>query len=164
MLFVPNTIAMEAPFAIYETPIGYLHIAHKENLLTLLHIVADAPSDRGVPTAFTDRVYRQVMEYLRCQRQRFDIPIDISSATPFQQRVYEALLQIPYGESRSYKEIAVAIGKPTAARAVGMANNRNPIHLIIPCHRVVGSNGALIGYRAGVEVKDFLLRLEHHLL
>lgn len=155
---------METSFAIYQTPIGYLRVAHQDNRLTLLHIVADEASDKGTPSAFTDRVYQQVMEYLRCQRQRFDIPIDISHATPFQQRVYEALLQIPYGESRSYKEIAIALGKPTAARAVGMANNRNPIHLIIPCHRVVGSNGALTGYRAGVEVKDFLLRLEHHLL
>ena len=78
----------------------------------------------------------------------------------FQLKVWKALQSIPYGETRSYKDIAIAVGSPKATRAVGMANNRNPIAIIIPCHRVIGSNGKLVGYGGGMHVKEFLLNLE----
>ena len=84
--------------------------------------------------------------------------------TDFQIRVWQALCDIPYGETRSYKQIAKAIGKPKAVRAVGMANNRNPLLIVVPCHRVIGANGKLVGYGAGIEKKEFLLRLEKSLL
>ena len=84
--------------------------------------------------------------------------------TVFQQQVWKALCDIPYGETRSYKQIAEAIGNPKAVRAVGMANNRNPLIIVVPCHRVVGANGKLVGYAAGIEKKEFLLKLEKSLL
>ena len=84
----------------------------------------------------------------------------VPQGTDFQKRVWEALIQIPYGETRTYKEIAAAAGNPKASRAVGMANNRNPIPIIIPCHRVIGTNGSLTGYAGGLKVKEYLLKLE----
>ncbi len=147
-------------FAIYTTPMAYIYIAYKGERLTSLEIRTEIPLVLGTYTDFTDRVYKQIMEYIKCERATFDIDIDLSGCTPFQTKVYEELLKIPYGEKRSYKDIATAIGNPSAARAIGMANNRNPIQLIIPCHRVVGASGASIGYKAGVEIQDFLLELE----
>ena len=107
--------------------------------------------------------YRQLSEYLKGERKGFDLPLLIKGTT-FQQQVWKALLEIPYGETRSYKQIAVAIGNPKAVRAVGMANNRNPLLIVVPCHRVIGADGKLVGYGAGIEKKEFLLRLEKSLL
>lgn len=152
---------MDKIFAIYSLPFGYIRIEHNNNeKLSLLHILESEPTDFGVKDAFTDRVYSQILEYTKGERQNFDVEIDFSECTPFQIGVLEELLKIPYGCTKTYKEIAVAIGNPKAARAVGMANNRNPIHIVVPCHRVVGANGALTGYAAGLETKEFLLNLE----
>lgn len=104
-------------------------------------------------------VISQLDEYFQGKRFTFDIPLQLFG-TPFQKKVWTALLSIPYGETRSYKEIANAIAQPTAVRAVGNANNKNPIAIIIPCHRVIGSNGALVGYGGGIERKQQLLALE----
>ena len=93
------------------------------------------------------------------RRREFQLPL-APKGTEFQQKVWKALLDIPYGETRSYGEIARAIGNPKASRAVGMANNRNPIAIIIPCHRVIGSTGKLVGYGGGLDKKEFLLNLE----
>ena len=93
----------------------------------------------------------------------FDLPLN-PRGTVFQQQVWKALYDIPYGETRSYKQIAESIGNPKAVRAVGMANNRNPILIVVPCHRVIGANGKLVGYGAGIEKKEFLLKLEKSLL
>ena len=93
----------------------------------------------------------------------FDLPIHMEG-TAFQQQVWTALCDIPYGETRSYKQIAESIGNPKAVRAVGMANNRNPLLIVVPCHRVIGTDGKLVGYGAGIEKKEFLLRLEKSLL
>ena len=82
------------------------------------------------------------------------------SGTEFQQKVWKALKDIPYGKTKSYKDIAAAVGNEKACRAVGMANNRNPISIIIPCHRVIGKNGKLVGYGGGLEIKEYLLKLE----
>lgn len=101
----------------------------------------------------------QLRDYFAGQRQVFDLPLDFIG-TDFQQKVWQALLTIPFGETRSYAEIARQIGHPTAVRAVGAANGRNPISIVAPCHRVVGSNGALTGFAGGLAVKDFLLKLE----
>lgn len=102
---------------------------------------------------------RQLAEYFAGQRKAFAIPLHFHG-TDFQRHVWAALLTIPFGETRSYADIARAIGRPTATRAVGAANGRNPISIIAPCHRVVGSNGALTGFAGGVETKKFLLDLE----
>ncbi len=101
----------------------------------------------------------QLQEYFQGKRREFTLPLQ-PVGTPFQQRVWQALLQIPYGETRSYGQIAIAAGNPKAARAVGMANHNNPIAIVIPCHRVIGANGRLVGYAGGVDVKSKLLCLE----
>lgn len=108
---------------------------------------------------FSDFVANQIFQYFNKERTSFDVPLLIN-ATPFQEKVYKALLQIPYGETRSYKDIAISINHPKAYRAVGSANNKNPIPIIIPCHRVIGSNSNLIGYAYGLEMKKKLLNLE----
>jgi methylated-DNA-[protein]-cysteine S-methyltransferase len=102
---------------------------------------------------------RQLKEYFAGRRTRFTLPLDLSG-TPFQQQVWRALLTIPFGETRSYAQIARQIGKPGAARAVGAANGRNPVSIVAPCHRVIGATGGLTGYGGGLDVKARLLALE----
>nr|AGS51828.1 methylated-DNA--protein-cysteine methyltransferase [uncultured bacterium contig00066] len=102
---------------------------------------------------------KQLDEYFNRKRKKFDLPV-ILHGTEFQIKVWKALQKIPYGQTRSYGEIAALTGNPKASRAVGMANNRNPIPIIIPCHRVIGSNGSLTGYAGGLELKRQLLDLE----
>ena len=102
----------------------------------------------------------QLDEYINGQRQVFDIPLDLSTGTPFQQTVWEALLKIPYGKTISYAQLANHIGQPTACRAVANANGKNPISLIIACHRVIASDGKLGGYTGGIEIKQTLLDIE----
>ena len=102
---------------------------------------------------------RQLREYFAGVRKSFDLPLS-QHGTPFQMAVWDSLQTIPYGETRSYGDIARQIGKPGAARAVGMANNRNPICIIVPCHRVIGADGSLTGYGGGLDKKEALLKLE----
>lgn len=105
------------------------------------------------------RVTDQLMEYFRGQRREFDVPFT-AAGTAFQHRVWELLRDIPYGQTRSYGQLAAALGQPKAARAVGLANGRNPLSIIVPCHRVVGASGAFVGYGGGVTRKQALLELE----
>lgn len=102
---------------------------------------------------------RQLAAYFEGRRRAFDLPLDFQG-TDFQKRVWAALLAIPFGETRSYGDIARAIGAPSAFRAVGAANGRNPISIVAPCHRVIGTNGALTGFAGGMKAKEYLLRLE----
>jgi methylated-DNA-[protein]-cysteine S-methyltransferase len=113
-------------------------------------------------TALEQQVKEQLQEYFEGRRSSFDLPLS-PEGTDFQKLVWEELLKIPYGESRTYNEIAVAIGRPKASRAVGNAINKNPIAIIIPCHRVIGKDGNLRGYAGGLELKEMLLRLEGNL-
>lgn len=101
----------------------------------------------------------QLDEYFQGKRTTFSLPFKLTG-TPFQLAVWKELQNIPYGQTTSYKEIAQKINKPKACRAVGMANNKNPLPIIIPCHRVIGSNGKLIGYAGGLKLKNYLLELE----
>ncbi len=110
-------------------------------------------------TALIKEAYLQLTEYLKGERKTFDLPLN-PHGTEFQKRVWKALCEIPYGETRCYKQIAESIGNPKAVRAVGMANNRNPLLIVVPCHRVIGTDGKLVGYAAGLDKKEFLLRLE----
>lgn len=146
-------------FAIYEFPFGLLKIGYKGDSLVLLKKV-DETSDYGKKTEFTDLVYEEVMEYLSGKRKAFDFTFELDG-TDFQKKVWEELTHIPYGETRTYKEIAIAIGNPKASRAVGMANNKNPISIVVPCHRVIGSDGKLVGYAGGLDMKKALLDLEN---
>jgi len=102
---------------------------------------------------------KQLAEYFAGTRRAFELPLD-PAGTEFQQRAWRALLEIPYGETRTYAEQAQRLGIPNGARAVGSANARNPIPIVIPCHRLVGASGELTGYAGGLEVKEHLLRLE----
>ncbi|MFI3247907.1 MAG: methylated-DNA--[protein]-cysteine S-methyltransferase [Rikenellaceae bacterium] len=147
-------------FTIYNTAVGYIRIEHHNHKVSKLEILADEPANLGVTNDFSEIVFNQLLEYFRGERREFDIEVDISSCTTFQQRIYIELQKIPYGETRTYKEIATLAGNPKASRAVGLANNRNPITIIIPCHRVIGSRGDLVGYASGLDVKRFLLDLE----
>lgn len=106
---------------------------------------------------------RQLEEYLSGNRQQFDLPLSFYG-TEFQVKVWKALLEIPYGKTASYGDIAAAVGNPKACRAVGMANHANPIVIVVPCHRIIGANGSLTGYGGGLEVKRRLLQLEGVLL
>ncbi|SDH54112.1 methylated-DNA-[protein]-cysteine S-methyltransferase [Alteribacillus persepolensis] len=107
---------------------------------------------------FMEAVY-QLEEYFSHHRQTFDLPFDLYG-TSFQKVVWNALSDIPYGETRSYKQIAAAIGAPKAVRAIGGANNKNPLPILLPCHRVIGNNGNMVGYGGGIDKKVYLLRLE----
>ncbi|GHU26709.1 hypothetical protein FACS1894152_1870 [Bacilli bacterium] len=104
--------------------------------------------------------YRQLDEYFSKKRKGFDVQISILNGTDFQRKVWNALQNIPYGKTKTYGQIAGEIGNKKACRAVGMANNKNPIAIIIPCHRVIGGDGKLVGYAAGLELKKKLLDLE----
>ena len=110
-------------------------------------------------TPLIKEAHSQLVEYLAGNRREFDLPLD-PLGTDFQKRVWTTLREIPYGEVRSYKEIAEAIGNPKAVRAVGGANNRNPISIVVPCHRVIGTDGSLTGYGGGLPMKEKLLKLE----
>lgn len=145
-------------FAIYEFPFGFLKIVYRENVLLSLK-KADKKRDYGVKTEFSDRVYIEIMEYLNGERTSFDFLYELEG-TEFQNKVWKELTRIPYGETRTYKEIAIAIGNKNASRAVGMANNKNPLMIVVPCHRVIGSNGKLVGYAGGMDMKKELLDLE----
>ena len=113
----------------------------------------------GADTPVLLAAEKQIREYLAGLRQTFDLPL-APVGTEFQKMIWAALQRIPYGETCSYQQVAAMVGKPNACRAVGMANNKNPILIIIPCHRVIGSNGKLVGYAAGLAVKEKLLELE----
>ena len=142
----------------YETKLGSVTIVEEDG--TLLSITTHrAYEGKRLETSLIKEAYRQLSEYLIGERKSFDLPLK-PRGTVFQQQVWKALCDIPYGETRSYKQIAEAIGNPKAVRAVGMANNRNPLLIVVPCHRVVGANGKLVGYAAGIEKKEFLLKLE----
>lgn len=110
-------------------------------------------------TPFMQRVHSQLEEYFCGRRRKFEIPCKLSG-TIFQKKVWKALDNIPYGETRSYRDIAEAVDSPKSCRAVGMANHNNPIPIIIPCHRVIGANGKMVGYGGGLEIKKTLLDLE----
>ncbi|WP_078084051.1 methylated-DNA--[protein]-cysteine S-methyltransferase [Microbulbifer mangrovi] len=108
---------------------------------------------------WTDAAAEQLLAYFAGERQAFDLPLD-ASGTPFQQSVWRALCAIPFGETRSYRELAEAIGNPKAVRAVARANGANPLSIVVPCHRVIGADGTLTGYAGGLEMKARLLALE----
>ncbi|MDO8372999.1 MAG: methylated-DNA--[protein]-cysteine S-methyltransferase, partial [Polaromonas sp.] len=116
------------------------------------------PSDPAHPVL--QQVMTQLTEYFTGQRTQFDVPLDLAYGTAFQQSVWQALLKIPQGGTASYGEVGRRIGKPAAVRAVGAAVGRNPVSIIVPCHRVMGAKGALTGYAGGLERKTALLRLE----
>ena len=142
-----------------NTDIGRVRIQEKGGGLTALYVVTGPEEEKAEETPLLRRAAEELREYLAGERRKFDLPL-CPAGTPFQQKVWAALREIPYGETRSYGDIAKAIGQPQASRAVGMANHRNPLLILIPCHRVVGANGSLTGYAAGLALKERLLEME----
>lgn len=140
------------------SPAGPLRITADDGAVTRIGF-GGTPGTGSAETPLLRQAVRELEEYFAGMRRTFTVPT-APAGTEFQRVVWEALRQIPFGETRSYKQIAEHIGRPSACRAVGMANNRNPIAIVIPCHRVVGADGALVGYAAGLEVKSRLLELE----
>ena len=147
-----------------ESPVGPLLLAADDEGLRYVLFgsgraeVRPEPGWREDGTRLAD-VVRQLRAYFTGDLRRFDLPL-APQGTPFQQRVWRELLEIPYGETMSYGELARKIGSPSASRAVGLANGSNPISIVIPCHRVIGSSGKLTGYGGGLEKKEWLLALE----
>ncbi len=139
----------------YKTAIGLLEIKGTESAVTELKFVEVRRAEYEC-SPYLDLALRQIAEYFRGERQVFDLNLSLDG-TPFQQSVWEKLLTVEYGSTASYKDIAGAIGNPAAVRAVGMANNRNPVSIIVPCHRIIGSNGKLVGYGGGLWRKEWLL-------
>jgi methylated-DNA-[protein]-cysteine S-methyltransferase len=142
---------------IVESPIGPLTLVERDGALARLSFGARGPSEPATP--LLARVVDQLDEYFAGARRQFDLPL-APSGTEFQLACWRALAEIPYGETRSYGQQARNIGRPDRARAVGAANGANPIAIILPCHRVIGADGSLVGFGGGLETKRRLLDLE----
>lgn len=144
-----------------DTPAGRLRIEEDGSGICGCYFPGNGekPWKKGEKTFLLAQAETQLREYFNGKRQEFDLPLSVSG-TEFQKKVWKALREIPYGETRTYEEIAKAVGNPRACRAVGMANHGNPVAVIIPCHRVIGKNGSLTGYAGGLDVKKILLELE----
>ncbi|RAS62720.1 methylated-DNA-[protein]-cysteine S-methyltransferase [Vibrio diazotrophicus] len=151
-------------YTYYQSPYGQMTIqANDTGLLgAWFEIQTTQPQDLGAYSddhAILNQAKIQIEEYFSGRRTQFDLPL-AAKGTDFQQSVWQALCKIPYGETWSYQQLADEIGNPKAVRAVGLANGKNPISVIVPCHRVIGKNGKLTGYAGGVETKEKLLQLE----
>lgn len=142
----------------YQMPIGMICVEEEDGAVTGLYI-EEISTAEDHETELLQQVQIQLLEYFDHKRCNFDIPIRLEG-TEFQKSVWKALQNIPYGKTYSYKELATKIGNPKASRAVGGANHKNPILILVPCHRVIGAAGNLVGFAAGLDVKEYLLKLE----
>jgi methylated-DNA-[protein]-cysteine S-methyltransferase len=162
---------LDVAYDLADTPIGTLLVAATDR--GLVRVAFDPEPEReeellarrlGVRVLRSpkpvDEAKRELDEYFERRRTRFDLRVDLSLATDFHKLVLEELARVPYGATATYGELANRVGKPRAARAVGLCMNRNPLPIVLPCHRVVGASGALVGYGGGLERKERLLRLE----
>lgn len=144
-----------------EMRVGKITVACRGEAIVRLSFGEDIrDGEKREGNEWTGRAFEELEEYFLGRRREFDLPLS-PDGTEFQKKVWAALREIPYGETRSYSEIAGQVGNPKAVRAVGMANHRNPIAIMIPCHRVIGKNGSLTGYAGGLDLKERLLKLEH---
>ena len=147
-------------FLLFDTPLGPMALGEEEGAIVRLYLPGQpTPRLMSRETPLLGRGRRELLEYLAGERRDFDLPLS-PRGTPFQLRVWRALRDIPWGQTRTYRDIALAVDCPRGFRAVGMANHRNPIPILIPCHRVVGSGGTLTGYAGGLALKRALLKLE----
>ncbi|MGX9756768.1 methylated-DNA--[protein]-cysteine S-methyltransferase [Clostridioides difficile] len=146
----------------YETKIGKIGISEESNYITDLFFGVQELSCEEYTvkeTKIIKEANKQLSEYLNGDRKKFDLPLH-PSGSEFSKQVWNELCKIPYGETRTYLELANTINRPKSYRAVGLANSKNPISIFIPCHRLIGSNGSLRGYLGGIKTKDYLLKLE----
>jgi len=148
-------------FAKLPSPVGELTICANDDAITAVAFPGDiaTPDNEPQPNELVRRAMDQLQDYFSGQRKGFDLPLN-PAGTAFQQSVWQALLTVPYGRTASYGEIAAAIGNAKASRAVGLANGRNPIAIVVPCHRIIGRNGSLTGYGGGLDRKRWLLTHE----
>jgi len=147
-------------YAVYPSRLGDIKITDNGEAVTGIEFSVDGfDRSNAAPSVLSESTIEQLNEYFTGKRTEFDLPL-APDGTEFQKKVWAALKQIPYGQTRSYKDIAKAVGNEKATRAVGMANNKNPIAIVIPCHRVVGADGSLVGYAGGLDMKKSLLELE----
>ncbi len=162
---------MSTHYTIFKTPLGWVAAAYsprgllavtlpRNNRIAALRALQEKVESLLAPGKMYAPLIEDLTRYFQGETVAFRYPLDLRGATPFQQRVWEALLKIPRGETRSYQEVAAAVGRPLAARAVGQAVRANPLAIIIPCHRVIASNGSLGGYAGGLPWKRRLLTLE----
>lgn len=145
-------------YGYYESPIGKIKIEVEGR--SVIGVYFSDESSEENRNELVDECKKQLKEYFNGKRKSFDLNIKFVKGTEFQLKVWNALKEIPYGEKVTYKYIAEKINNPKAVRAVGGANNKNPISIIIPCHRVIGVNGKMVGYAEGIDKKEFLLKLE----
>jgi len=144
----------------YDTKLGRITVVENGEAITNVYFGEFIPEEAMIgETPLLKKAGRELKEYFEGERKTFDLPL-APQGTEFLRKVWKALQDIPYGKTCTYKDIAESVGNPKACRAVGMANNRNPIPFIIPCHRVIGANGKLVGYAGGLEMKEELLRME----
>lgn len=148
-------------FGYCRTEVGRIALTENSGRITGLYFEGEAVPETFElrETALLKEASRQLTAYFKGELREFTLPLE-QDGTEFMQSVWKALCDIPYGATASYRDIAVAVGRPKAARAVGMANNRNRIPIIIPCHRVIGANGKLVGYGSGLDLKEKLLAIE----
>lgn len=158
---------MQLSYCYLASPVGELKLVAHQTALVAVLWESDVPNRVKLANLVEDpnhpilqNTVKQLKEYFQGTRQSFDLPLAFAG-TPFQQKVWQALLSIPFGETRSYKEIALQVGNVKAVRAVGAANGKNPISIIAPCHRVIGANGKLVGFAGGLDKKQILLNIEH---
>ena len=144
----------------YNSPIGTIKFVCNKNSLEQMQFSDEIGENPKHSSKIVSTCKNELDKYFAGKLKKFTIPLEFVKGTDFQRSVWRALQSIPYGETRSYKEIATLIGNPKAVRAVGGANNKNPIGIVIPCHRVIGSSGKLVGYAGGLEKKEMLLKLE----
>lgn len=145
---------------VFQTILGPVVISEQDGAITELFFAKDTPDrENNQITPLLKEAEKQLLEYLSGDRRKFDLKL-AAQGTEFQKTVWNTLQEIPYGETRSYKQVAEMLGRPEASRAVGMANSKNPILILTPCHRIVGSDGKLTGYAGGLEIKKTLLELE----
>lgn len=142
----------------YNTVIGYLTLEEENG--EIIKISFEKENNPTTENTVLKTAANEIREYLDGTRENFTFSYKISG-TEFQQKVYRELLNIPYGKTRTYEEIAIAIGNKNACRAVGNANNKNPLPIVVPCHRVIGKNNNLTGYAGGINLKEYLLNLEN---
>ena len=140
-----------------ETPVGKMQITANQQAVTSIYFVDK--TDAVNPSGITARAKQQLQEYFDGERQQFDLPLQ-ARGTKFQQQVWDALCSIEYGQTCSYSDIAVMIENPKAVRAVGAANGKNPLTIVVPCHRIIGRDGSLTGYASGTQRKSWLLNHE----
>ncbi len=143
----------------YDTELGLMSIIEEKNKIIELSINKTIKDAQKVETNLINQTYKEIQEYLNGKRIKFDIPILIRG-TEFQKKVWKKLISVPYGEVVSYKFIATQLGNPNSSRAVGNACNKNPLLIIVPCHRILGSDKSLKGFAAGIGIKEKLLKLE----